>query len=264
MLKRSGHEITGVSSRTSQSAARAADLLEARAFALYDLPPADVVLIGVPEPALSAVATSLAGRRDAVAVHFAGSAGIAPLASLPAGIARCALHPVQACPDVVTAIQRLPGSAWGVTCSDGSTSWATELIEDDLQGTAFEVAEEHRPLWHAAAVTTSNGIAALIATGEALLRSLGVDRPGDVLGPISAGTVANVRAAGGGAVALTGPVVRKEAAAIERHVAAVAGTAPDLLAPYVNALRMIVSSARSAGRIDAADETALLKSLEVR
>ncbi len=262
LLQRSGHEIAGVSSRTLESAECAARFLDAPAFALDRLPQADVVLIGAPEAALGEVATALAPREDPVVVHFAGSTGIAPLEPLSSASARCALHPVQACPDVATALERLPGSAWGVTCSRGWTEWAVRLIEADLQGTSFRVGEAARPLWHAAAVTTSNGISALMATGEAMLRSLGVARPTEVLGPISAGTVANARAAGGGAVALTGPVVRKEPAVIQRHLAAVSERAPELLPAYLHALRMIVSTARAAGRIDDAGEILLLKTLE--
>lgn len=265
LLQRRGHRVVGVASRTAASAEAAGERLAAPVVSLEALPRSDVVLLGVPDHALQEVvrraAAALAGR---VVVHLAGSVGVEPLRGATDAAALCALHPVQACPDVDTALARLPESAWGVTCSAGAEPWAARLIEEDLGGTPIEVREEDRPLWHAAAVTTSNGISALMATGEALLESIGVDLPGLVLGPIAAGTVANARQAGGGAAALTGPVVRGESDVITRHLDAVSRHAPDLVDGYLHALRSIVAGARVSGRIDARDERVLMSLLMPR
>jgi predicted short-subunit dehydrogenase-like oxidoreductase (DUF2520 family) len=113
------------------------------------------------------------------------------------------------------------------------------------------VAEDVRPVWHAAAVTTSNGIAALMGMGEAIMAAIGVAQPESVLGPLAAGTVANATEGGGGAATLTGPVVRGEAATIARHLAALRSHSPDLADAYVDAVRMIVASALVTGRISA-------------
>ena len=251
LLKQRGHRIVAVSSRTEASAAAAADLLSAEAVPPERLPAADVVLVGVPDHALSATAELVARTGSQVAVHFAGSVGVDPLRAACEAV--CALHPVQACPDVDTAVRRLPGSAWGVTCDEEVRAWAHRLIETDLEGTAVDVDEDDRARWHSAAVTTSNGIAALMATGEALLASMGIPSPEHVLGPIAAGTVANVRELGGGAKALTGPVVRNEAAVIARHLDAISAQAPELLAAYRSAVCMIVDAATATGRIDKDD-----------
>jgi predicted short-subunit dehydrogenase-like oxidoreductase (DUF2520 family) len=233
--------------------------LGAPALELAEVTDVDVFLLAVPDAALREVVPALP-RVGSVLVHFAGAAGIAPLAPA-ADRALCALHPVQACPDVDTAIRRLPGSAWGVTCTQGAEEWARRLIEEDLKGTAFGVSEEDRVVWHAAAVTTSNGVSALLAVGEALLASIGVAQPEQVLGPIAAGTVLNALESGGGALTLTGPVVRKETELIGRHVAEIAERAPSLLPAYLQSLHMIVSSALVAGRIDRADELLLRQAL---
>lgn len=223
----------------------------------------DVVLLGVPGHALVDVVGALP-RTGSALVHFAGAVGIAPLQAASAGRALCALHPVQACPDVESAIRRIPGSAWGVTCSTGAEEWVRRLIEEDLKGTAFDVAEEDRVVWHAAAVTTSNGVSALLAVGESLLSAIGVERPELVLGPIAAGTVSNALERGGGGPALTGPIVRKETSLIVRHVSEIARRAPDLLPAYLQTLHMIVSSAVAAGRIDRSDEALLRQALDAR
>lgn len=260
LLQQAGHRLAAVSSRTSSSAERAASFLSTRVTEPSELPPVDVVLLGVPDHALPAMNALVAGSAAQVAIHFAGSVGHAPLRG--SGLAAFALHPVQACPDVVSAVRRLPGSAWGVTCEDDGRPWAHRLIESDLQGTPVDVDEADRPRWHAAAVTTSNGIAALMAVGETLLSSIGIEHPERVLGPIAQGTVANAIEVGGGATALTGPVVRKEEDVIRRHVDAVVSQAPDLFAAYQSALRMIIDAALLTGRIGPDDATKLTALLE--
>lgn len=263
LLRLAGHEIVSVSSRSSVSGDAAAARLEAPALALDRIADVDVVLLGVPEAALAEVAGSVPDV-GSVLIHFAGASGTGPLREAAGDRAVCALHPVQTCPDVDTAIRRLPGSAWGLTCSHADGHWARRLIETDLRGIAFDVAEEDRLIWHAAAVTTSNGISALMAAGESLLASIGIERPEQVLGPIATGTVLNAVEGGGGAETLTGPVVRKETDLIARHVSEIARRAPDLLSGYLQSLHMIVTCAVAARRIDRADELEVRRALEAR
>lgn len=251
LLEQRGHTIHGVASPQRPSAEAAARRLSASVVTAAQLEGSDLILIGAPDTALAdAVGALGAAARGAVVVHFAGSAGTEPLAAAHGAVAACALHPVQACPDVATAVRRLPGSAWGVTCSEHARDWARALVKDELGGNPVDVAEEDRVLWHAAAVTTSNGIAALMATGETILAAIGVASPEDVLGPIASGTVANAREVGGGAIALTGPVVRGEVEVIARHVDAVRSRAGELLPAYLDAVRTIVAGAQAAGRVD--------------
>ena len=113
--------------------------------------------------------------------------------------------------------------------------------------------EEDRPVWHAAAVTTSNAIVALLASGDEILHSIGVADPTSVLGPLAAGSVANARASGGGSAALTGPVVRGEVDTIARHVQALERISPELLLRYADAVRVVLRVARAERRL--ADET---------
>jgi predicted short-subunit dehydrogenase-like oxidoreductase (DUF2520 family) len=266
LMRRRGHLIVGVASATAGSAVRASERLEAPAFdATTDLPPCELVLIATPDAAIAGVARAVSSRMEpgTVVVHFAGSLGIDVLSSVTdVGGLPCALHPVQACPDVDTAVARLPGSAWGVTCSHGLEEWASALIERDLEGVPVLVHESERPLWHAAAVTTSNGIAALLATGEAMLAAMGVECPHRVLGPLAAGTVANARDGGGGAATLTGPVARGEVETVARHLDRLGAEAPHLSEAYVLAARLIVIAARRARSLDDATIERLAELLE--
>jgi predicted short-subunit dehydrogenase-like oxidoreductase (DUF2520 family) len=264
-LRRGGHSPIGVASRTADGRARAAQLLDAPEVELTDLPRADVILLGVPDDAVGPLATQLStsvGAGQAV-VHFAGALGIDALAPvIRAGAWGCALHPVQACPDIDTALARLPGSAWGVTCTWPATEWAHDLVRGPLGGTPVDVAEDARPLWHAAAVSTSNGIAALMAIGENLLGMIGIDRPHEVLGPLARGTVENALAGGGGARTLTGPVVRGEVETVRRHLAALDASAPSARLAYELASRVVLEAAVAAGRLDGSTARSLRDVLE--
>ena len=254
VLQRNGVQITGVSSRSPESQQRAARRLSCAEFDYREsLPAADVVLIGVVDAALEQVVDELVPQIEegTYLCHFSGSIGTKPLAAArTAGARPCALHPVQAFPDVETAVERLPGSTWGVTCDADDVAWAGEFVTRFLKGRAVQVEEEDRPVWHAAAVMVSNGISALLSIGESMLTSIHVDEPNAVLEPIASGTVANARAGGGGGATLTGPVVRGESFIIRRHLDRLVDEDADLVSAYTKVVAMIIDAARAAGRIE--------------
>jgi predicted short-subunit dehydrogenase-like oxidoreductase (DUF2520 family) len=266
LLASAGHKIAGVASRSEATVDRAAEFLQAPKFSTEHPVDADVYLIGTPADVVLQSAELLASRIDLggrVVVHFAGVSGIGPLE--PArfkGAATCALHPVQACPDFEFAIRNLPGSTWGVTCSEGSLEWVQRLIEHDLQGRTRVVAEADRPAWHAAAVMTSNGLAALLASSELLLGAIEVDEPEKVLGPLARGTLTNASAGGGGAATLTGPVVRGEVETVRAHIEGLGQLSEEHVAAYMSITRMILDAARKAGRVDRAIYESMVEELE--
>jgi predicted short-subunit dehydrogenase-like oxidoreductase (DUF2520 family) len=137
-------------------------------------------------------------------------------------------------------------------------------VAEELGGTPVVVADDLRPLWHAAAVTAANGIAALLAAGESMLERCGISNPIDVLGPLAAGVVANAREGGGGAATLTGPVVRGDVAAVAAHLSALDRGASELRSAYALAAQLVLGEAARAGRIEPAAEGELRALLEVR
>ncbi|MFP5298233.1 MAG: Rossmann-like and DUF2520 domain-containing protein [Actinomycetota bacterium] len=254
LLRRAGCEIAGVWSRSAPSAKRAHELLDAPLLDLTVPCEADLILVGASDPAIPDVASLLVPTvtDGTVVAHLSGSLGTAALQPVAErGALALALHPVQACPDVKTAIERLPGSAWGITTASELHPWIDHIVRDLLDGNPVHVNESDRPLWHAACVMTSNGIAALMAFGESVLARLGIPEPEKVLGPLAAGTVANASEGGGGGTTLTGPVVRGETETLERHIEALRQQAPELVGGYALAVRMILDAARDHSRIDA-------------
>lgn len=260
-LASAGHRVVAVASRSDTSAVAAAGRLGARATGVDDLPPCDVVLLGVPDAAVRSVAAAIAARLrpGTVLWHLAGSMGTA---ALPAGprLRRLALHPVQAFP-VPDVPEGLMGSSWGLTCDDEVREWARAVARDDLGGNVVDVSEEDRPVWHAAAVTAANGIAALLSLAETLLGSIGVGGAGDVLAPLAAAAVENARERGA-TTSLTGPAVRGEWATVDAHVRALQMHAPSLVEPYREATRLIFRAADRAGKVTAEGRRAVAAILE--
>ena len=265
LLRRKGHSVVGVASRSPSTTEPAGLLLGSPGFQLEDeFPEFDIGLIGVPDSALAQVALGLvhAAAPGRVFCHFSGSQGIAPLAPLAEGGSEaCAMHPVQAVPSVEAGIARLPGSAWGVTGSPPVVAWARRLVEEDLGGAIVEVSEANRPVWHAASVMTSNGIAALMALGERMLAGIGFEHPEEILGPLASGTVTNAREGGGGAATLTGPLVRGERETVERHLSALHALDPELARSYTAVANQILGEATVAGRLGGQEATLLARLL---
>jgi predicted short-subunit dehydrogenase-like oxidoreductase (DUF2520 family) len=253
LLQDAGHQIAGVASRSPDSAAPAAERLRAPVFDIDgDVPDATVALIAVPDSVVAEVGGRIGSRlpEGTILCHFAGAFGIDVWSSISGRHGLCALHPVQACPTTDLAIARLPGSAWGVTCTPETQSWARRLIERDLRGIAVDVAEQHRALWHAAAVTTANGTTGLLASAEAMLRSIGIEQPLEVLGPLATGAVQNARETHHALSVLTGPAIRGDVATIRSHLDALSRYAPDLSHAYRLASRITIDAARRSGRLD--------------
>ena len=252
LLQDSGHRAVGVVSRTKESAERAASILETTV--VSRTPEADAYLIGAPLDAVSAIVDSTMDDVDVADryfVHFAGAAGIDPLQKASdAGAHAGALHPVQACPDLDSALRNLPGSVWGVTSSPAAAEWSEAFVAS-VGGTTVTVREDDRPLWHAAAVITSNGIAALLAGGEAILEQLDVPEPQDVLGPLARGTLDNAVSGGGGGATLTGPVVRGELDSVREHFVRLKAADERFADFYAMVSSLIVQAAERAGRVSA-------------
>lgn len=168
---------------------------------------ADLVLIATPDAAVSAVAAVIPPRDEMVVAHLAGSLGLDVLEGHPR---RAALHPLVAMPDAATGARRLVG-AWFAVSGDP----AIRRVVEALDGRSFDVADEDRARYHAAAVIASNHLVALLGQAERVAASAGV--PFEALMDLVSGTVDNV-ATLGPAAALTGPAARGDEGTIQRHL----------------------------------------------
>jgi predicted short-subunit dehydrogenase-like oxidoreductase (DUF2520 family) len=113
----------------------------------------------------------------------------------------------------------------------GSTPEALTLARDlaeRLGMIPFEVRDEQRAAYHAAATIASNYLVTLEWAAEQLASAAGVDAP---FAPLVRTTVENWARLGPRA-ALTGPIVRGDEATVAAQRAAVADSAPDLLSLF--------------------------------
>jgi predicted short-subunit dehydrogenase-like oxidoreductase (DUF2520 family) len=254
LLQRAGHTIVAVSGRgpTRDRATRY----------LPDVPvldpvsavrDAELIVVAVPDDRIEPIVTELAvagafepGRWVA---HVSGATPLAALdAAREAGAHRLGIHPLQTFPDPAAGIDRIPGCLIAISADDDRGWFMAERIAEDLMGEPFRLQEDHRALYHAAAVFASNYLVTATAVAEQLLAAAGVPEPSRALRPLQRATVDNVGSMGAGD-ALTGPAVRGDAGTIERNLAALSAHAPWSIAAYVEMARLALDLAVRSGRL---------------
>jgi predicted short-subunit dehydrogenase-like oxidoreductase (DUF2520 family) len=161
--------------------------------------------------------------------HVSGAGTLETLSvASEAGARVFSLHPLQTIPDGRTDLVGAPCAVSGST--PDALAIARELARH-LQMRPFEVPEESRAAYHAAAALASNLLVALEESAADLLERAGVDAPGrELLAPLVLRTAANWTERG--ADALTGPISRGDAATIEGHLEAIRAVTPELIPVY--------------------------------
>jgi predicted short-subunit dehydrogenase-like oxidoreductase (DUF2520 family) len=210
-------------------AARAAELpvkLASSADAPHACRGATAALLCVPDAAIGAVAASLASSPPPLVGHVSGASTLDPLAA-SAAPATFSMHPLQTFGAASTPLESVPAAIAG--SDEGAEAFARGLAEA-LGMTPFVVPEERRAAYHAAASIASNFLVALQESAAGLLAAADVEEGRDLLVPLVLRTAANW--AERGPDALTGPIARGDTATVERHRAALAETAPELLPLY--------------------------------
>jgi predicted short-subunit dehydrogenase-like oxidoreductase (DUF2520 family) len=229
--------LPGVPVRPNEEAARAAEL----------------VLVGTPDAAIEPAVRRLAAAGclgpDMAVAHLSGATGLSALdAARDLGATVLSVHPLQTCPDVEASIRRIPGSAFAVTATSEEAAALGERIARDAGGHPFRLADEMKPLYHAAAVFASNYLVAVTALAETIERAAGVDDPMAALLPLQRATLENIAALGPGD-ALTGPAVRGDAVTVARNLEALAAHVPEAVRAYVALAGIALDLARGSGRL---------------
>jgi predicted short-subunit dehydrogenase-like oxidoreductase (DUF2520 family) len=254
LLGRAGHRLVGISGRDGTRARAGVHLpgvpvLEPAEAAAA----AELIVIGTPddriEPMVAGLAAAAAIPVGAWVMHLSGSLGLDALrAAHDTGAHRLALHPLQTFPDVASALEGLPGCAIAVTADDEEGARLGERLADDLHGIPFRLADDLRPLYHAAAVFASNYVVTASAIAESLFAAAGVPQPATTMAPLQRASLDHVERLGP-AWALTGPAVRGDAGTIRRNLEALARYAPDLVPAYVALARSTLDLAGRSGRL---------------
>ncbi|MGW7352369.1 Rossmann-like and DUF2520 domain-containing protein [Streptomyces sp. NPDC054784] len=250
-LRLAGHRPVAASGVSEASRTRAAALLP-------DVPlvePAevlarcDLVLLTVPDDALPALAKGLAEtgsvRPGQLVVHASGRYGTDVLEPvLRAGGLPLALHPVMTFTGTPVDVQRLAGCSFGVTAPE-ELRLAAEALVIEMGGEPEWIAEDARPLYHAALALGANHLVTLVAQAMELLRSAGVAAPDRMLGPLLGAALDNALRSGD--AALTGPVARGDAGTVAAHVGELRAHAPHAVAGYLAMARTTADRALAHG-----------------
>jgi len=213
-----------------------------------------LVILGVPDRFIAETARALAGRRwpaGSTALHLSGSVEIASLAPLrEAGLSIGGLHPLRSFVDPERDSRALGGIVAALE-GDAAALALGERIAERLGMRAFRLAPGARPAWHAAASHACNHLVALLDQALDLMQGAGLprDEARAVLLPLMSGTLDNL-AQHAPADALTGPIVRGDLPAVERHLHALGSAAPDIRAAYVALARRALQLATSGRELD--------------
>lgn len=277
LLVRAGHRVIATTGRASTADRVARWLPGVPVVASEPDPPgpeaveavasADLVILGVPDGAIAPTVErwTMAGAFGAPRAvgHLSGATPLAVLdPAASSGATVLALHPLQTFPDVEPALARIPGSWMAVTAADAVGSTLGHRLASDLGCHPFDLREEERALYHAAAVIASNHLVALEAQAIAAMAAAvgppaerapgaggaGAPEPIEILRPLVEATLANLTAAGP-ADALTGPAARGDAGTLAANLRALASSLPAAVPAYVTLAEAAIELAVSSGRL---------------
>ena len=261
-LARAGHEITGASAVSEASKQRARDnfplaRLTEPAQVLAD---ADLVLMTVPDDVLPGLVEGLAATGAPYAgrlvAHASGAHGVRILdPATRAGALPLALHPVMTFTGREDDVDRIKGVCFGVTAPDPLRAPAEALVIE-MGGEPVFIAEQDRPLYHAALAFAANHLVTLVAEAASLLGRAGADNPERMLGPLLGAALDNALRFGD--AGLTGPVARGDSSTVASHLAAIEAADRGALPAYLALARLTADRALAAGRLSAGDAERLL------
>ena len=191
---------------------------------------AEVALLCVPDAAIPEACESIAEAVPPLRFvgHTSGATGLDALEAATArGAEAFSLHPLQTVPDGDASLTGAPCAIAGA--SPGATE-AARALALGLGMRPFEVPEESRAAYHAAASIASNFLVALEESATELLERAGVEDGRELLAPLVLRTAANWAERGG--EALTGPIARGDEETVRRHLEALRETSPELVEMY--------------------------------
>lgn len=251
-LLQAGHHIHGVVAPSQVSRDRVAQRLPGVDVTdVGDASRAALVVLAVPDTVLPGVVRQVAEvtRPGQIVVHTSGASGCGVLQPVTdTGALPLALHPAMTFTGTAEDAANLVGCAWGVTSDSDTGAAVAELLVNSCGGVAVPVAEENRPLYHAAMAHGANHLVTLVSEslrmldhalaspdtegvpGDGGAGAVGTDRPGRAdrvpVDPDSAVLLRRIlptalsNALDRRTAALTGPVARDDAETVLRHLRA--------------------------------------------
>jgi predicted short-subunit dehydrogenase-like oxidoreductase (DUF2520 family) len=215
------------------------------------------VLIAVSDQGIGPVAEALAaaGMRSGVALHTCGAMGPDALAALrTAGVACGLLHPLQTIMSAEQGVHSIAEATFGLSGDREAIQWADRIVRVATggRGRSLHIDSDRLSYYHAGAVMASNALVVALDAALILLAHAGVER--DValraVGPLARTTLHNALASGTLA-ALTGPIVRGDAATVAAHREALREVEPTVAKLYEASAGHLLQLAKQRGLSEA-------------
>ena len=182
------------------------------------------------------------------AVHLSGFRGVDALRSVAVqGPRTGSFHPLQTLPTPQAGARRLSGAWIAITAAEPLRATLYEFAAS-LGSRPFDLADESKALYHAAASAAANFPLAALTMAHDLFEEAGV--PFEAAEPLVTAAIGNAFEIGARA-ALTGPVTRGDVETVAGQIGAVAASAPEWVPGFVAFVRQL---ARISGRGDQFDE----------
>lgn len=195
-----GHAIVGIATTSEQGRDRADALLPG--VPVLDIPAvverSELVLLAIPEQELPALVAGLAAtgawQPGQLVAHTAPGLGVAVLApATAAGAIPLAIHPAMAFTGTSIDLVRLQETWCAVTAPTPVLPIAQALVVE-LGAEPVVIAEADRASYAEAIATASGFSSAIVAQAAGILRGIGVEEPGRVLGSLVRSSVENALA----------------------------------------------------------------------
>jgi len=235
-LQQRGYPVVAAASRTFASAQKLAAVTPG-CVAYSELQEvadrADLVFITTPDGAISQVARRLVWHSGQFVLHCSGADSLEPLQpALEFGASIGGFHPLQTFASAAVAIDNLPGSTFALEADEPLVP-VLKKIAGDLQGNWVVLKAGEKVLYHAAAVMASNYFVTLVKLAADLWQDFGAtpEEAVKALMPLLKGTLNNISNVGL-PNCLTGPIARGDLGTIQKHLAAMEKTSPELLSAY--------------------------------
>lgn len=239
-LNAAGYRAAGVASISLASAKQTARTIGSDRFGdrPWEITPsAEVVFITTPDGAIADTCEALSRNRGfapgSVVLHCSGALPSTILsAAKTCGAHIGSMHPLQSFASKDYTANPFQGIIISLEGEDRAIETAASASAD-LGGTCVTIRTQDKTLYHAAAVTASNYLVALLDLALELIGAAGVPAPDRfaVLKPLIEGTLSNIGAVGI-PDALTGPIVRGDVETVTRHIEEIERKTPELLDIY--------------------------------
>lgn len=269
-LTKAGYPVSGLASRTIDSAKRAGEIastdnISTEAHTITK--DADVVFITTPDGIIEQTCNDIAGNNGFseknVVFHCSGSLPSTLLASAKKlGAKTGSIHPLQSFATTDNQHSPFEGIIAAIE-GEPAAVLAGLAIAEDLGARGLKIQTDSKMMYHASAVVASNCLVTLVDFAYKLLGVAGIGNEDayDVLGPLVEGTLTNIKKVGT-TQALTGPVVRGDVSTVEEHIKEIAQKTPDLVALYKILGHHTVNIAKKRGTLSGTVEKDLFKLFE--